>query len=163
MPRNTQRLLLLAAAASVGCALHFQSIRLPVSRQSEAMLSRVVIEDVRRPEDKDTFIMGEGRCGRAYGEDFIEPSKVEYLRSFIAERLAPTKKLVIRLERFDTVERCDLGSRQSRRAPQSGGIARPLNAEGASASRAIWRANSSPPRWISSALRSFSCVPKDHW
>jgi hypothetical protein len=120
-------LLLLAATAS-GCAYsHAGSIRLPVSPQSRRALAQVVIEDARRPEDKETYVMG-GKCVRAYGDDFIEPSKVEYLRALLAERLAPQTTLLIKLERFDTIERCQQPSELTGQVALTG--ARPRAAKG---------------------------------
>jgi hypothetical protein len=104
--------LLLLGATTVGCA-YSQTMRLPANRPSAAALERVVIEDARPAADKETSVItAGGTCARVYGDKFIEPSKVEYLRGLLAERLAPTAPLVIRLERFDTIERCELYMRR---------------------------------------------------
>lgn len=91
-----------------GACSYTQPVHLPVSRQTEAMLARVQLEDARAPERRRQFVQfGQERCVVAAGEDFIAPSKLAYLRSLLAERLAPAQPIRVRIERFDTIERCE--------------------------------------------------------
>ena len=113
----------LVGANLVGCA-YWQSIRLPVNAVADEALARVVVEDARPPEDdRKTHMGGAGKCARIYGDGFIEPSKIEYLRSNLAERLPPTSKVVIRLERFDSIEHCELTVRRIKRSAQAAAVA----------------------------------------
>jgi hypothetical protein len=117
------RLSLLLLATTTGC-VYSQTVRLPLTPQREEQLARVVIDDARPAADsRKTWLVGNRRCIRVYGDKYIEPSKIEYLRSLLAERLAPATKLVVRIERYDTIERCELTSKFVQQAGWEAGVA----------------------------------------
>lgn len=120
MHTTPRRILLLAAALS-SCA-YSQKMRLRQTQPAAEAAALVAIEDARAAEEKGTRITTEGGCLRSYGDAFVEPSKVEYLRGLLAERLAPTAKLAIRVERFDTLDHCEASSERARRHAMQGAL-----------------------------------------
>lgn len=114
--------ILLFAAATTGCAFR-QSVRLDLDPIGEDLVSRIIIEDARDAEARSTRLEGEfGHCARIYGDRFIEPSKLVFLRTLLAERLTPSFQLVVRLERFDTIEHCNRSQRTAVRGAVSGAL-----------------------------------------
>lgn len=100
----------LVAVVASGC-ITSAHMRLPVAPSDPSVLAKIVVEDVRPLEDRESARSTRPKCRRIYGDGFLEPTKVEFLRELIAERLsgrfAGSDKVALRLERFDTVERCD--------------------------------------------------------
>jgi hypothetical protein len=133
--RETSRTLAVLLLVIGGACAYTQPVHLPVSRQSETTLARVQLEDARPSERKRQFVVyGEKRCVVAAGDDFIEPSKLEYLRSLLAERLAPAQPIRIRIERFDTIERCEKTLAKTPRSAPHGELAAAGEGRGRAAS-----------------------------
>jgi hypothetical protein len=114
--------LLLCAAGATSCAYR-QKVKLAERAPPEEVLARVVVEDRRPAEEKETRLdTTDGHCARTYGDGFIEPTKVEYLRRLLAERLAPASPVVLRLDRFETIEGCNRSQQRAKRAGMAGAL-----------------------------------------
>jgi hypothetical protein len=101
-----------SAAALAGCATSIYHLKVPLFEGSAAEMRkpdpRVVIEDLRPDEEKRPH---RGRhirsCERWFGDDTVEPSKLDYLASRVSERTRADMQVHVVLKRFDIVEYCE--------------------------------------------------------
>lgn len=127
IPRLAPRMVpLLAAAALCGCGTTIYGLKVPLAAPPPALTTstgaQVRIDD-RRPQSQRVVHTGGGllRCERWYGDDTYAPPKPELLAKLLAARAGGA--LLVKLERFDTVEYCENTARQGAAAAAYGAAA----------------------------------------
>jgi hypothetical protein len=104
--------LTVVAAALAGCASSIYYLKVPLfegsAQEPRKPEARVVIEDVRPDEEKRPHRGKDIRsCERWFGDDTVEPSKLDYLASRVSERTRADMHIHVLLKRFDIVEYCE--------------------------------------------------------
>lgn len=98
---------LAASVLAVGCVFQ-QKVTLPEPSAAAPSAGVVVqVVDVRDSSQKATHLSTHPHCIRSYGDDFIAPSKIDYLKRVIESRAAPQSHMNVVIERFETLEYCD--------------------------------------------------------
>jgi hypothetical protein len=102
--------LLTTCLALGGCGTTIYNVKIPLSPPHATVAAdaaNVTIDD-RRPGFERSTHTGRNRfaCERWYGDATFEPSKLAALEQLVAERVPPDKQVVLRLDRFDTIEYC---------------------------------------------------------
>jgi len=87
-----------------GCAYH-QSLSFVESGALKAPDS-ITISDTRSDWDRETHV-GAFPCVRRYGDDFIAPTKLAYLKHLLASRSTGDAKLALVVSQFETTEYCE--------------------------------------------------------
>jgi hypothetical protein len=93
----------------VGCAYN-QSISFLDKNGVLLAPESISIDDRRNEEDKKTRLNVNSKCVRWYGDGFISPDKKSYLKHLVATRTSSSATTRITLNRFETVEYCELSA-----------------------------------------------------
>jgi hypothetical protein len=122
---------MVGAASLTGCTTGIYGVKMPLnSAAPEAVYAdapHVSIEDTRNAEARRTHVGGGlSRCERWYGDDAFQPPKLVYLDHLIATRVPASTTVNIRLDVFDTLERCDNFSNQSTAGLIPGYVPKPI-------------------------------------
>jgi len=103
-------LTVLIAAALAGCGTTIYTLRVPLDERAPSSITRapgVEITDLRPHPERVTHTGKTFSCQRWYGDETFVPSKLEYLKQLLSERLAPGETLQVSVERFDVIESCE--------------------------------------------------------
>src|SRR5882672_3675788 len=100
------RHLFLLSLTMLGGCVYGQKLELLEPGATLANPPGIVVEDLR---DKSTLKsnMNNYPCWRAYGDTFIAPSKIAYLKHLLGTGSSPATQLQLKLTRFETVEHCE--------------------------------------------------------
>ena len=124
-------LLMAAALLAAGCTTGIYGVKIPLNASNPeavyADAAHVTIVDTRDKTDRVTHTGGGlSRCERWYGDDSYQPPKLIYLDHLIAARVPASTPVRIRLDVFDTLERCDNFSNRSTAGLIPGHVYRPI-------------------------------------
>ena len=125
-------LLFMAGAVSLtGCTTGIYGVKMPLNPATpEAIYTdapHITIEDTRDAEARRTHVGGGlSRCERWYGDNAFLPPKLVYLDHLIAARVPASTPVKIRLDVFDTLERCDNYSNRSTAGLIPGYVQKPI-------------------------------------
>jgi hypothetical protein len=98
----------LITVALCGCGTTIYTLRVPLHEGSLTTdVSGVGITDLRPEAARETHTGKVFSCQRWYGDDTFTPTKLEYLKHLLAEKLPPGKTLQVNVERFDIIEFCE--------------------------------------------------------
>jgi hypothetical protein len=101
---------MLAAGACcllTSCATH-QRITLETPQGALPAGHAIQLIDLRGNDERQPHLSGRPHCSRSYGDEFIVPSKTEYLREVLEAKSAPgAGETRVTLSKFETVEYCD--------------------------------------------------------
>jgi hypothetical protein len=88
-----------------GCAYN-QSVNILGEQESLVASNNIEIIDYRPESEKSTKIDTsiKDAPARRYGDSFIEPNKLDYLHHVLSSKLDSSKKIMVTLTRFDTIE-----------------------------------------------------------
>jgi hypothetical protein len=118
------------ASLLTGCTTGIYGVKVPLNDKPDAVYadaSHVTIEDTRAAEARRTHVGGGlSRCERWYGDDAYQPPKLVYLDHLIAARVPASTPVKIRLDVFDTLERCDNFSNRSTAGLIPGVVPKPI-------------------------------------
>lgn len=118
------------ASLLAGCTTGIYGVKVPLNDKPDAVYSdasHVTIEDTRDAEARRTHVGGGlSRCERWYGDDAYQPPKLVYLDHLIASRVPASMPVRIRLDVFDTLERCDNFSNRSTAGLIPGYVPKPI-------------------------------------
>lgn len=114
-----------------GCTTGIYGVKMPLDVSNpEAVYAdalHVTIEDTREKADRLTHTGGGlSRCERWYGDESFKPPKLIYLDHLIAARVPASTPVKIRLDGFDTLERCDNFSNRSTAGLIPGYVPKPV-------------------------------------
>jgi len=115
-----------------GCTTGIYGVQIPFNNGApEAVYAdapHVTIEDARDEDARRTHVGGGlSRCERWYGDNAYQPPKLVYLDHLIAARVPASTTVKIRLDAFDTLERCDNFSNRSTAGLIPGLAPRPIS------------------------------------
>jgi len=122
---------MVGAVSLTGCTTGIYGVKMPLnSAAPEAVYTdapHVNIEDTRDDEARRTHVGGGlSRCERWYGDAAFQPPKLVYLDHLIAARVPASTPVNIRLDVFDTLERCDNYSNRSTAGLIPGYVPKPI-------------------------------------
>jgi len=123
--------LITSALLLAGCTTGIYGVKIPFNAGNpEAVYTdapHVTIEDTRHKWDLATQTGGGlSRCERWYGDDAYQPPKLVYLDHLIAARVPASTPVNIRLDVFDTLERCDNFANRSSAVLIPGYVPKPI-------------------------------------
>lgn len=105
--------LLVASIPMYGCA-YYQKVTLLEESEGIKNLSNIEIVDNRDANSRKTHVEINPFCARWYGDEFIAPSKIEYLKHELSTVYDKSSKLKLVIDIYDTVEYCvDAAARSS--------------------------------------------------
>jgi len=113
-----KRTFLCLCVVITGCAYN-QSINILEPHESLLTAPALKIIDRRTKADRETHLESDPNCLRRYGDGFIMPDKIAYIKHVIAKRIG-NAPMTVTLDRFDTIEYCDRSSRRAGVAAMAG-------------------------------------------
>lgn len=123
---------MVGAVSLTGCTTGIYGVKMPLNSAAPdavyADAPHIAIEDTRDAETRRTHVGGGlSRCERWYGDDAFQPPKLVYLDHLIAARVPASTPVNIRLDAFDTLERCDNFSNRSTSGLIPGYVPKPID------------------------------------
>ena len=108
---------MMCASLLAGCTTGIYGVKMPLNDKPDVVYTdapHVTIEDTRDAEERRTHVGGGlSKCMRFYGDNAFLPPKLVYLDHLIAARVPASTPVSIRVDVFETLERCDNFSNRS--------------------------------------------------
>ena len=107
-----RHLIVLSLAMLAGCA-YSQKVSLLEPGAKLTSPSGIVVLDMRDKATLKTNLNVNPPCAREYGDEFIAPTKIAYLKHLLGSGGGAEVQMQLKLTRFDTVEYCEASSARS--------------------------------------------------
>jgi hypothetical protein len=122
---------MVSTAILTGCTTGIYGVKMPLDDKPDTVYAdapHVTIDDARDDEERRTHVGGGlSKCMRFYGDNAFLPPKLVYLDHLIAARVPPSTPVSIRIDVFETLERCDNFSNRSTAGLIPGYVPKPID------------------------------------
>ncbi len=104
---------LIVLISFISACAYSQKVTLMDKGELGADINNISIIDNRAEESKTTYFGEFPTCSRWYGDDFIAPTKLSYLKNRIASDSESNQTFEIKINTYETVEYCDDSAKQA--------------------------------------------------